>query len=89
MAAASFENSGVAVGVDSVDLLEESSDRFEGDAEVDVLSVGDAALYASGMVGGSRYGAVVGDEIVDHLRTASRAAVEAHSVVEALGSVDR
>lgn len=70
MASAGFERGRVACGIDCRDFTEERGNGFECDAEVNVDSVGYAALYATGIVGERGYVTVVGDECVEHLRTA-------------------
>ena len=47
----SLEGRGVAVDVDGLLLAEQGGHGLEGYAEVDVLSVGDASLYAAAVVG--------------------------------------
>lgn len=51
VAPARFEGDGLAVGVHGLLILEYGGYRLEGYAEVYVLPVGDAALYASAAIG--------------------------------------
>ena len=66
----------------------DGGDGLEGDAEVDVLAVGDAALDAAGAVGGSAYLPVAQDERVIVRAAAHGGGGKAGAVFEAFGGVD-
>ena len=50
MASASFQDRVLAFHIDGFLFHQDGSNRFEGDTEINILPVRDAALYASGMI---------------------------------------
>ena len=66
---------------------QECGNRFEGHAEVNILSVGDAALYASAVVGQRRDGRAA-DESVVYLRAATVDSVEAVAILKTFDGID-
>ena len=89
VAAAGMHRGGTAGGVDGGLVAQEGGDGLEGYAEVDVLAVADAALYAAAVVGAGVDAAVgAGIEFVVELAATLFGAGKACSILEAFGGVD-
>lgn len=95
MTATSVEYGGIAVLIDGLNLLEQSSYRLEGATEVDWLTVGNSSLNAAAVValglqgrGGISCGFICWNERVDHLTATLATIGESEAVLETFASVD-
>lgn len=98
MTAAGLEKGWVALNVEGLLLTKLGSDGFEGDTEIDVLTIGDATLDAAAVVGlhaDTTEGAVISaldrgeiEEVV-LLGATHGETIEALTVFEALDGIDR
>ena len=88
MSSASRESGGISFEVDRLLFLQNGSYGFEGHTEINVLTVGDAALDASAVVGGGCGTTVYGTEDVVLLGASGGDAVEALTVFEAFDGID-
>ena len=88
VASAGFEGGVRTIQIYGVLFHEYGCHRFEGHAEVDVLSVADAALNTAGMVGVRLDAPVVVEEYVVLFRALHFQSFESFAVFECFGSVN-